>query len=88
MEQHPFVMFSARVEFSRALAQELRGGRGVGGELYYVWTLNGHYYPEDYKEIVWVLAPGDVRIPDYWDRSRIDGDLEQLARMVERLSLD
>jgi hypothetical protein len=85
MEQHPFVLFHADVAWARQLAESLTHGHGRHNELHFVWRLNGYFYPGTWQ-LVWVIEPEDVRLPDEWDRDVLNQDLRVLATFARKIA--
>jgi hypothetical protein len=87
MKQHPFVLFRADIELARSIAKYLDFGHGINNELYYCWRLESYFYPGEW-ELVWNLKLGDKRVPEEWNRSRIDKDLKTLSEICSKLLIN
>jgi len=84
MKDRPFVFFRADTSFARGIARSIYAELGADTLLNYVWRIKGQFYPES-AELVWMLELEDYRIPEQWNRARINDDLIELAFLVSRL---
>ena len=82
---HPYVLFNAEVCDVRKLAQFLGNGSGIDNSLNYCWTLKGHFEPDDFKKLIWVIEAEDSRIPAQWERNKVDHDFIVLAEYVKTI---
>lgn len=81
-ERVPYVLFRAEKNFASNLAQAIGLGK-AGGALNYVWWLGGHFYPDEYTEVVWTLKIADASLPGSWSRRKVDADIAQLVCFVQ-----
>lgn len=95
----PYVMFRAPIAFVQSMDAWLAGGSSaVPGVTHYRWEVTAHFRPAQdpreapgsirapQSELVWTIRVADARLPDRFERARVDADVRLMAAAVRRIA--